>query len=274
MKIIRKKISLILFILISAFSFGNNNIKNEKQAQMSYEKLQSQQTVLGTVWMQTSGEYRASVYQVYNIAKDRFITEKKNNKNKKKKLAVIVDIDETVLNNIYTQAEYIKEGTNYSHEAWDAWAKAEKASAMPGALEFVNFIYKNGGEVFYLTNRKEAEREVTLNNLLKENFIADNEHLILKTEESSKEGRRKAIEKKYNVIIYIGDDLNDFIDSGKTAEEKRQKTDELRKEFGRKYFIIPNPVYGSFESAIDENYYKVDYEGRTKIREKVLEGWK
>lgn len=274
MKIIRKEILLILFMLISIFSFGNNNLNNEKQVQMSYEKLQSQQTVLGTVWMQTSGEYRASVYQVYNTAKDRFMIEKKNNKNKKKKLAVIVDIDETVLNNMYTQTEYIREGTNYSHEEWDAWAKAEKATAMPGAVEFVNFIYKNGGEVFYLTNRKEAEREVTLSNLLKENFIADNEHLILKIGESSKERRRQEIEKKYNVIIYIGDDLNDFIDSGKTAEEKRQKIDELRNEFGRKYFIIPNPVYGSFESAIDENYYKVDHEGRTKIREKVLEGWK
>ena len=222
--------------------------------------------------MQTSAEYRASVYQVFNSAKSRFLEEK--SKNHDKKLAVIVDIDETVLDNIYTQAEYIKEGKNYSQKAWDEWVNAEKAVAMPGAVEFVNFIYENGGEVFYVTNRKESEREKTLDNLLKEKFIADDRHLIMKTKESSKESRRNQIENNYYVAAYLGDDINDFIDAGATAEERKNKVDELSGEFGKKYFIIPNPVYGSFEAAINSDYYKTDYRGRTEMRKNSLKGWK
>ncbi|MBP9477259.1 MAG: 5'-nucleotidase, lipoprotein e(P4) family [Sebaldella sp.] len=252
-----------------------NSTKSEETVQMSYEKLQSQQTVLGTVWMQESGEYRALAYQVYNAAKDRFLIEKLNLDNKNKKLAVIMDIDETVLNNIYTQGEYIKEGKNYSKKAWDEWVKAEKATAIPGAVGFVSYVYKNGGEVFFITNRNEDERLSTLNNLEKEGFIVDNTHLILKTKESSKEARRKVIEDSgYKVIIYVGDDLNDFIDLGSTSQEKRDKVDELKAEFGKKYFILPNPVYGGFESGLDKNYYKTDYKGRVEIRENQLEGWK
>lgn len=261
--------------IVSKTKADTNNTQNEKTIQVSYEKLQSQQTVLGTVWMQESGEYRALAYQVYNAAKDRFSIEKNSADNKNKKLAVIMDIDETVLNNIYTQEEYIKDGKNYSEEAWDKWVKAEKATAIPGAVEFVNYVYKNGGEVFFITNRNENERLNTLNNLKKEGFIADNTHLILKTKESSKETRRKAIENSgYKVIIYVGDDLNDFIDSGSTSQEKRDNVDKFKNEFGKKYFILPNPVYGGFESGLDKNYYKTDYKGRTEIRESQLKGWK
>ena len=252
-----------------------SNVKQKDTVEMSYEKLQSQQTVLGTVWMQESGEYRALAYQVYNAAKDRFFIEKSKPENKNKKLAVIMDIDETVLNNIYTQEEYIKNGSNYSQKAWDEWVKAEKATAIPGAVEFVDYVYKNGGEVFFITNRGEDERVSTLNNLKKEGFIADDKHLILKTKESSKEARRKAVENSgYNVVILVGDDLNDFIDSGISSQEKRDKVDELKSQFGKKYFILPNPVYGGFEAGLDKNYYKTDYKGRTEIREEILKGWK
>ena len=186
-----------------------------------------------------------------------------------------MDIDETVLNNIYTQEEYIKNGSNYSQKAWDEWVKAEKATAIPGAVEFVDYVYKNGGEVFFITNRGEDERVSTLNNLKKEGFIADDKHLILKTKESSKEARRKAVENSgYNVVILVGDDLNDFIDSGISSQEKRDKVDELKSQFGKKYFILPNPVYGGFEAGLDKNYYKTDYKGRTEIREEILKGWK
>ena len=115
----------------------------------------------------------------------------------------------------------------------------------------------------------------TLKKLEKEGFIVDNTHLILKTKESSKEARRKVIEDSgYKVIIYVGDDSNDFIDLGSTSQEKRDKVDELKAEFGKKYFILPNPVYGGFESGLDKNYYKTDYKGRVEIRENQLEGWK
>ena len=96
----------------------------------------------------------------------------------------------------------------------------------------VNFINENGGEVFYITNRKEAERKKTLDNLLKEKFIADNRHLIMKTSESSKESRRNQVEKDYQVVAYLGDDINDFIDAGATIEERKNRVDELSGEFG------------------------------------------
>ena len=272
MKSFKKLWYICIIVIFTGIVYADKASFKDDTVQMTYEKLQSQQTVLGTVWMQTSAEYRASVYQVFNSAKSRFLEEK--NKNYGKKLAVIVDIDETVLDNMYTQTEYIKEGENYSPQAWSEWVNAEKAVAMPGAVDFVNFIYENGGEVFYVTNRKEAERAKTLDNLLKEKFVADDKHLIMKTKESSKEARRNQIEKDYYVAAYLGDDINDFIDAGATAEERRKRVDELSEEFGKKYFIIPNPVYGSFEAAVNPDYYKTDYRGRTEMRVNSLKGWK
>ena len=106
MKSFRKLLCIYIIVIFTGIIHAGS--ADTDTVQMTYESLQSQQTVLGTVWMQTSAEYRASVYQVFNFAKSRFIEEK--SKNYEKKLAVIVDIDETVLDNIYTQAEYIKEG--------------------------------------------------------------------------------------------------------------------------------------------------------------------
>ena len=113
MKSFGKLLCIWMAVMFSGITYADSIYakKNEDTIQMTYESLQSQQTVLGTVWMQTSAEYRAAVYQVFNFAKNRFTEEK--SKNYDKKLAVIVDIDETVLDNIYTQAEYIKEGKKH-----------------------------------------------------------------------------------------------------------------------------------------------------------------
>ena len=77
-----KETKRVLFILLTIFSgviYADKMPSKEDTVQMSYEKLQSQQTVLGTMRMQTSAEYRATVYQVFNSAKNVFLIEKGKN---------------------------------------------------------------------------------------------------------------------------------------------------------------------------------------------------
>lgn len=105
----------------------------------------NQQGMLAVNWVQQSGEYRALTYQAFNLAKLTFHTAKSKNISRP---AIIVDIDETVLDNSAYQAGLLDSNKGYETTTWNQWIKAEKAKAVPGAVEFANYVNKNGGKVF------------------------------------------------------------------------------------------------------------------------------
>ncbi|MDE2088234.1 MAG: acid phosphatase, partial [Xanthomonadaceae bacterium] len=67
--------------------------------------------------------------------------------------AVVLDIDETVLDNSPYQARLVKSGGAYDETSWAAWCKEERARALPGALAFTRFAAAHGIAVIYLSNR-------------------------------------------------------------------------------------------------------------------------
>jgi len=208
-----------------------------------------------TTWVQNSGEFTALNLQAYQFAKLR-LTQIITQEPSEKPRAIVLDIDETVLDNSNYEAFLIQNAKDFNIEDWEKWTELAQADPIPGALDFLNFTKNNGVEIFYLTNRRENERAVTLENLKKHNFpYSDNEHLILRTEEASKENRRQKIAEKYNIVLFFGDNLGDFSDiyynqDGKTPKEKVLEQPEL---FGTKFILLPNPMYGSWESEIYKN---------------------
>ncbi len=260
-----------------------SQLQQDTQQQTTTGKQLNEQGMLAVSWVQQSGEYRALAYQAFNIAKLTF------DQAKSKKItrpAIIVDIDETVLDNSPYQAGLLDSNNGFELSTWNQWIKAEKAKAVPGAVEFVNYVNKNGGKVFFISNRdrtstkngKNNDLEIaTINNLKAVGFTGVNEQTVLLKGEftkiidgkdnTSKQWRVDAVKngsadgKRYTVIALIGDNLNDFDETaGKTNQQRRSHVDQNRNFYGMfnitkgivkpAYIAIPNPMYGNWETGM------------------------
>ncbi|MFA5814778.1 MAG: 5'-nucleotidase, lipoprotein e(P4) family [Bacteroidales bacterium] len=210
------------------------------------------QSVTAIIWFQKSAEYRALCYQAYNLAELR-VKEYLAQPDREKPAAVIFDIDETLLDNSPSEALNIIDGKTYSQERWKVWSGLASAAAIPGSLDFCHFLARNDIQVIYVSNRQNTESTATLQNLQKWNFpFADHNHLYLKSDTSSKELRRNIVEKQYNVILLVGDNLSDFdqVFEDRSVNFGYKTVDSLRFDFGKKFIILPNPIYGDWTKPL------------------------
>ncbi|HQP78014.1 MAG TPA: 5'-nucleotidase, lipoprotein e(P4) family [Saprospiraceae bacterium] len=207
--------------------------------------------VYSAVWQQNAGEFRALCYQAYNIA--RLVIDQEKSKPHSKPLAIVTDVDETFLDNSPYAVRQAELGNEFDVKSWTEWTAKGDAVAYPGSIAFFNHASIRDVTVFYITNRAEAEREGTLKNLKQLGFpFADDTHLMLMKETSDKEARRQEVLKNYEVIMYLGDNLNDFskVFYKLSQEDRNKKADELSSEFGSRFIVLPNSGYGNWESAI------------------------
>lgn len=233
----------------------------------------AQEGLLATNWFQTSGEARALYLQGYYFARLSFNDSLKI-KTKKPK-AVIVDIDETIFDNSPYQAKAIQEKVSYP-VYWKEWVETESAKALPGSLEFLKYVTNKGGVVFYVTNRKEEERAATYNNLTKLGFpIKDHSQLLTRVDKSDKSDRRALVKKTHAVVLLVGDNLNDFdgVFEKKSVAEKEQLVDKMKNDFGPKFIILPNPLYGDWEGALYDYNFKLSDQEKHEQRMKALESF-
>lgn len=254
------------------------------QDQVDQQQL-NEHSVLAINWVQKSAEYTALSHQAFNIATTVFDTalvqEIKNP-------AVIVDIDETVLDNSQYQASMIDTDKQFSSGTWNAWINAREAVAIPGAIEFVNYVNAHNGKVFFISDRNVSSQKGSKNNDLEISTIANLKKLgfsgvdsstvllkgeftkvINKKENMSKQFRREAIQngfadgKIHKVVALVGDNLNDFDDqAGDSNRKRREYVDDHRDQYGSlsvagesdslrpAYIILPNPMYGAWEQAL------------------------
>lgn len=204
------------------------------------------------LWFQRSAEIRALYFQGYNFAKYSLDNELKISKSKRKK-AVIVDIDETVLNNSPYEAYMVLHDSSYSKRGWRNWVTRANADTLPGALGFLNHAKRKGVETFYISNRELSEAEPTLKNLQKFNFpFADEKHLLLRSDKSGKEERRQRVAKDYDIVLLCGDNLADFYSAFDTRDEGQMNDSiaKYRSLFGSRFIVLPNPMYGDWEKVI------------------------
>jgi 5'-nucleotidase (lipoprotein e(P4) family) len=230
--------------------------------------------IFATAFQQRSAEYRALCYQAFNIAHVR--VEQSNRERSPKPKAIMTDIDETILNNSPYEVHRLLKGKDYDDASWNEWTSMGNADTIPGALGFLKYASAAGIEIFYVTNRGEREREGTLKNLKKFNFPnADNEHLLLKQNVSSKEERKKSIAATHTIILLMGDNMNDFsfLFEKKTSDERNKIADGFSAEFGNRFIVLPNPVYGDWESSLYHYNYSLLPAQKDSIIKASLDGY-
>lgn len=215
--------------------------------------------VMAVAFQQTAGEYRALCYQAYNLAKymlDKDLNDRRINLPR----CIVLDIDETVLDNSPYEAKCILERIAYPNK-WSEWILKAKAKAIPGALDFVKYATANGVEVYFVSNRKDTERESTILNLKDAGFSnIDENHLLLKSDENSKEPRRLKIKETRHISLLFGDCLADFtadFDGKHSSQERKDLVDKMKREFGTRFIVLPNSMYGDWEGAIYDNNYAI-----------------
>lgn len=229
----------------------------------------SHEKLIPTLWVQTSVEWPASTLQAYRAArlsldqalKNRNATAALEQKKPFAKLppAIVLDIDETVLDNSPGQARQVAGKTGFVTSMWDQWVSEAAAREIPGAAEFCKYAASKKVTVFYVSNRDAKAEEPTRRNLKALGFpLSDSVDTVLLRGEkpewvSEKTSRRKFVSENYRVLMLLGDDLGDFLAGIRTSVEKRREISAPHAaRWGRDWIMIPNPGYGSWELALQE----------------------
>ena len=229
-----------------------------------------------TLWMQIAPEYRALVRQAYGVAMQKIATPSPGSAAVEQAgiatdalsrlpTAVVLDLDETVLDNTVYQARLIRDHVTFNNPSWGEWVMAAQAEALPGAREFIASARRLGHAVFYITNRDCKvpaptatdpcpAKTATMRNLVALGIdpAPDPDHMLVRNERpewntGSKTLRRAAIAANYRIVALVGDDLGDFVDPRTFAGDRAR----LEPRFGQSWFILPNPIYGSWLGSAD-----------------------
>lgn len=203
------------------------------------------------LWTQYSAEAEALYLQGYHIAEE--IVRNYLPSDQQLPPAVVLDIDETVLDNSPFNVNMLREGFAYSEEKWAVWCERREATPLPGALEFINLADSLGIEVFYISNRAASLMDATIDNLAAYGFPnADTAHLLLKSHTSSKDERRAVVRSDYEIVLLMGDNLGDFdgVFDDRSVKNGKPAVHAHSKDFGTRFIIFPNPVYGTWERGV------------------------
>lgn len=251
-----KKILLIASTLIA---FSACQPVEESATKTAADEILSNQLGNSVLWFQQSAEMQASFLQAYKHA-ELLLKTKLDTLKVEKKPAVILDLDETILDNSPYEARLIAMGTTYQSASWKAWCQEASANALPGALDFLNYAHKNGVQIFYISNRKVEVFEATLNNLQKIGAPqADSTHLMLRTTSSDKTERRNIVKSNHQVLLYVGDNLTDYDELYANRKEDLGKlmVGKNQEELFNNFVMLPNPMYGEWEAALYENDFSI-----------------
>lgn len=239
------------------------------------QKQLAQEETMALLWMRSAAEYRALCYQGYNTAMMEVDKALSDPARKGKPLAIVLDCDETVTDNTMALAKAAADGNGqYKSIWWRDVVHEGKSGAMPGAVDFLQQADKKGLTIFYVSNRyAPVNYEATEANLKALHFPqADKKHILLMEKSGNKQLRFDAIAADYDVVVYMGDNAGDLPigTSGKSQTERNQIVDVHKKDFGTKYIVFPNPVYGAWVSAIAKNYLTMTPEQRDEVNREFL----
>ena len=245
------------------------------------------------LWMQRSAEYRAVAEQTYRAAADRLdaalkepnwdalVPEERGNAATGLKPAVVMDVDETVLDNSPYQARLIRNGKEFDEVSWDQWVSEKKAKPIPGVVDFAKAATAKGITVLYVSYRAVHLTDATLANLRRAGLpVADNSVLlglgtVVKDCEqtgSEKNCRRKLVGQQYRVLMQFGDQLGDFVQVvANTPDGRAQLLQQYHDWFGERWWMLPNPSYGSWEPALFNNDFAQPRAARHQAKRDALE---
>ncbi len=206
-------------------------------------------------WYQRAAERRALTAQAYRLATQK--VEAKVASGAPANWGVILDIDETTLNNSAYQRARGELGLGYSPASWEKWVEQKAATPIDGALAFTNRVKALGGKVVFVTNRMQAkECAPTEDNLRATSFTYDAILCRQNGTPSDKNARFESVRTgtaapglpALEVVAYVGDNIQDF---PALTQEVRRQPESAFASFGETLFLIPNPMYGSWEKNAD-----------------------
>jgi acid phosphatase len=228
------------------------------------------------LWQQTAAEYRANTTTVYRAAALALSGLVAANSSGKEPV-VVFDLDETVLDNSRFQGRLVAEERNYDSDLWDCWVGQKQALRVPGAELLFRALVDQHVRGRFITNRKcrprpgdgdpcpqERETLENLNALLKETgYVATPEEILLSAEKDpatgaawaeEKQPRRDFVSKTHEIVMLVGDDLGDFLAGVRkaTIATRAAELEKVDDRWGRSFFLLPNPSYGSWVTAVDQ----------------------
>lgn len=243
-----------------------------------------------TAWVQTSAEYAAAAMQSYALAESRMlegladpgwtaaIEQERAGGFDGLPPAVILDLDETVLDNSAYQARQILDGTEFTSASWNEWVREERAGLLPGAAGFVAAAQANGVALFWVTNRSSEVEEPTRANLLALGLpVSDAPDTLLTSGEraewtSDKGTRRSHVAATHRIVLLIGDNLGDFLsDVNRDRETRARAMLEREAYWGRRWIVLPNPQYGSWDGALIDYQYGLPWAEKRSLKVTALD---
>lgn len=247
-KVLVKTLAISLALAAAMPALGQNATDNDRDIENNL--------MMAMAWKQTAAEFRALYHQGFNIARMRVEIALAQKEDDSLPLAIISDVDETVLLANDYWGYLITQGQDFFDDAsWDRWIEENRAVASPGALEFLNFCMSNSVEIFYVTNRDQGETTVqmAIENLNAVGFpLVDTAHMRVLRESSNKELVQQQITEDYEVVALLGDNLNDFARRyySTDMDQRMSLMEQDKDRFGRDYILFPNPTDGHWIRAI------------------------
>lgn len=226
-------------------------------------------TLNATLWMRTSGEYRALCLQTYRLATESLkrlhaIAPTEVDR-VGKKLAVVLDLDETVFDNSLFQSGVILRSERFSDEAFNRWIDEHRddVALVPGSKGFIGAAESLGLRIYYITNRPESARSATVATLQRLGVAAGDDvsgRLLMRADTSLKDARRSEVTASNFVLMLVGDNLADFSDEfnpknfAKAADPIAGRLNAVEgraQKWGAEWIVLPNPVYGDWTKPIE-----------------------
>jgi acid phosphatase len=194
--------------------------------------------------------------------------------------AVIVDVDETMLDNSIYQARLVASGAGFDDATWDGWVHEQAATPVPGALEFARAAAARGVAIFYVSNRTAAQAEATRANLAALGFPSTEPERFLGLGTvvadcpgtgSDKACRRRLVGRTHRVLLQVGDQLGDFVSpAANTPAGREAAVRPYLSWVGERWFVLPNPTYGSWEPALFDNNWRQSEADRRAAKRATL----
>ena len=244
-------------------------------AQADSNELTKNPLLYALAWKQTAAEYQALFHQGFNIARLHVQAAIDKHQSGDKPLAVVTDVDDTILHVLTYWGYLANSGRDFFEDPlWDQWIAQNLITAAPGALDFLQFCADNNVEVFYVTSRDQGEAtlQIALSNL---NHVgvpfADETHVTVLRDSSNKELRQNEIMQTHQVVVMLGDNLNDFRRKyyiRNDVEGRLSTMEEDRDRFGMEFILFPNPTDGHWMAAI---FGDSEPEASAENRQRLLE---
>ena len=201
-------------------------------------------------WFRASAERRALSLQTYRLAAAAL--ERRSAGLAAGTWGVILDADETVIDNSPYQQELARRRATFEPATWNEWVMRGAAAALPGAADFTRRVREGGGRIVIVTNREQSQCDATRANLQRVGIVTD--AVLCKTDPSNsfKDARFEAVANgtppstlpPLRVVMWVGDNIQDF---PRLRQDLRTQSDSAFAEFGDRFIVLPNPMYGSWE---------------------------